>query len=803
MKNFSALTILILACSVAFGQNYLQPKLPGKTTGKRVPAQRPSTDNNRGGGALWTETFTGATDNGASVVTSNGSWVKGGTNGDIWKYSFTPSSGCWSDEDTMPNTSTANTGFLLFDADSVNCQTNQPIGTEDQLYGSITSPIINLTGNPYVLLSFEYAFRYWWNQNQDINFTIDLSGDGGATWPVTLRLDEGDINDFQSGTFEMNVSSVLGGASQAMVRFNWVEHSHYFWIIDDVRIDLQPEHDVRMETTFISHNNSGIQYGIIPSNQTGQAMAIGAEVFNRGYADQTNLNFTADFNGGLFTATDTYALLQTDSTHYMEGTVSPVLTSGNYTGEFEVISDDDNIISINYGNNLASRNLKISCETCWDGLYTLDALPVSWGSNPSQDLGASYPSIGTNSFTDGQDELGLFSLYYVDDPITVSGINILLDTSRTDIGSEVVATLHSVNDFTSIVPEPTDGLAMSDTYTITQQDLNDQSAFIPFQQPYEVSNDSVYGGVFLYSNGGTNNISVLDDESRSQPIWASAISITNQQVYSNGERLAVQLKLCGNSGVTTETNCDSYTWNGNTYTQTGIYGAVNSPGVCETLDLTILQSDPSNILNYDLCPGDSMWYNSTLYTSNTPGQYLENIQNANGCVSIDTVNVSVVNPPSISILGNTNITPNTSETYAFVDPGGYTFTWSAINGTILGGQGTTSIDIFWDAIGGGQVILNLDGQCPTSDTLTVGTFVGIENHWINDLQIHPNPSSGLFNIQLLEATQVTVMDSRGRKVIETTENGRFTVDLSMESTGFYTLRLETETGVGTKRLVKH
>ena len=52
--------------------------------------------------------------------------------------------------------------------------------------------------------------------------------------------------------------------------------------------------------------------------------------------------------------------------------------------------------------------------------------------------------------------------------------------------------------------------------------------------------------------------------------------------------------------------------------------------------------------------------------------------------------------------------------------------------------------------------------------------MGIENSWLDNIEVRPNPSTGLFTLQVPEPTIVTVMDSMGRRVIETTANGRFT-----------------------------
>ena len=71
-----------------------------------------------------------------------------------------------------------------------------------------------------------------------------------------------------------------------------------------------------------------------------------------------------------------------------------------------------------------------------------------------------------------------------------------------------------------------------------------------------------------------------------------------------------------NSSITNVTECDSYTWNGVTYTISGVYDTVltNVAG-CDstaTLNLTINNSN-SSITNITEC--DSYTWNGTNYTS--------------------------------------------------------------------------------------------------------------------------------------------------------------------------------------------
>jgi hypothetical protein len=256
--------------------------------------------------------------------------------------------------------------------------------------------------------------------------------------------------------------------------------------------------------------------------------------------------------------------------------------------------------------------------------------------------------------------------------------------------------------------------------------------------------------------------------------------------------------------TTIVSQCNNYTWNGATYTQSGTYtyqstNAQNCDSIA-TLELTILPNI-QEFESYTLCDGESVTVNGTTYTQ--AGQYTQVIPGNSGCDTVLTVDVQSETTPGISILGNTIIAANSAENYAFVNPGGYTITWSATNGTVINGQGTPAATIFWDAIGGGEVSVTLsNNNCSYTYMLAVGTFVGIENHWLNQLSIHPNPSTDIFNMELTEPTAIEVFDATGRLVLQATGNGSYSLDLSNEAEGVYNLRLQTYSGVGSYRIVK-
>jgi hypothetical protein len=160
-----------------------------------------------------------------------------------------------------------------------------------------------------------------------------------------------------------------------------------------------------------------------------------------------------------------------------------------------------------------------------------------------------------------------------------------------------------------------------------------------------------------------------------------------------------------------------------------------------------------------------------------------------------------------NILGETNINPLTSYSYVISQPpSGFTIDWSVVNGALTSGQGTTVANVFWDANGYGQLVVSLsDGGCPVSDTLVVGhPPVSIFDLLSEETNISPNPSTGIFtvNVPYQINIQASVFDALGKLVTTSNETGTFNLDLSDMPVGVYTLRLDTESGTLTKKLVR-
>lgn len=127
------------------------------------------------------------------------------------------------------------------------------------------------------------------------------------------------------------------------------------------------------------------------------------------------------------------------------------------------------------------------------------------------------------------------------------------------------------------------------------------------------------------------------------------VTATNSLGCSNSASVSVVVNNPTTSS-TTVTECDSYLWNGTTYTTSGVYThtATNSVG-CDsiaTLNLTIKHSTDS-IIPVTAC--SSYTWAQTGLTYNTSGLYRDTIANAAGCDSVITLNLTINMPSSATV----------------------------------------------------------------------------------------------------------------------------------------------------------
>jgi hypothetical protein len=185
-----------------------------------------------------------------------------------------------------------------------------------------------------------------------------------------------------------------------------------------------------------------------------------------------------------------------------------------------------------------------------------------------------------------------------------------------------------------------------------------------------------------------------------------------------------------------ETSCDSYTWNGQTYTESGVYTGTTANCVTESLNLTIIPSS-TNLTSQNAC--DTYTWNGQTYTAS--GVYTGTTANCVTQALNLTINTNTSSSISLSALDS--------------------YTWPVNNQTYTTTGAYTA------------VIPNAAG-CDSTITLNLTmSFTGITDLSASKLSIYPNPTNGDFTITGLElvgtvsSLNLTDMNGKVVKVLDT------------------------------------
>ncbi len=121
--------------------------------------------------------------------------------------------------------------FALFDSDESL--------TNDSIFelATLSTPLIDITGAGTILfLELDEQFRYLSGTNGEAKRTIEYSIDAGLSWDTLVydSLDYGYPNPAQHSSYD--ISSVLGSATDLMVRFTYTGDYDWWWALDNVQV---------------------------------------------------------------------------------------------------------------------------------------------------------------------------------------------------------------------------------------------------------------------------------------------------------------------------------------------------------------------------------------------------------------------------------------------------------------------------------------------------------------------------------------------------------------------------------------
>lgn len=175
-----------------------------------------------------------------------------------------------------------------------------------------------------------------------------------------------------------------------------------------------------------------------------------------------------------------------------------------------------------------------------------------------------------------------------------------------------------------------------------------------------------------------------------------------------------------------------------------------------------------------------------------------------GCTNKDTVDLIVHSNPTISLYANDEMLGNDGSINLTILGGipPYSFDWSN-DGT---GDNDDSNDLFGVSAGSYTVTMTDGNGCTVTSSAVIGSQVGIEE--LNNLpfSIHPNPSNGVFEVELRNANagELIITDAAGRTVHQQKlMNDKSSVDISKEMTGTYFVKIITDNGTGVSPITIH
>jgi PKD repeat protein len=249
----------------------------------------------------------------------------------------------------------------------------------------------------------------------------------------------------------------------------------------------------------------------------------------------------------------------------------------------------------------------------------------------------------------------------------------------------------------------------------------------------------------------------------------------------------------------------------NSYSSPGYYtDSLLSTQGCDSIINTSLTVFPILTSNqyFDICQGDSIVIGLNIYDS--AGVYIDTLSSINNCDSLvfTHINISIPDPQII-------LTGNSLQLSVIGGIAPYTIEVGNQNGVIVTASlNTTSLSYYYNPIINGlYYFIVIDDLGCISDTIfyLVDIFPTLINEFgINSLNIFPNPSRDVFNVEFTsdskQSIEVRVVNLIGEEIFtENLENfeGEYThsFNLSEYSKGVYLLEITTDNGVIKKKLI--
>lgn len=257
------------------------------------------------------------------------------------------------------------------------------------------------------------------------------------------------------------------------------------------------------------------------------------------------------------------------------------------------------------------------------------------------------------------------------------------------------------------------------------------------------------------------------------------------------------------------TSCDSYTWNDITYTQSGDYEqAFTSQHGCDSIVTKHITINHSTSHEFMINTCDSFIWNGTEYGES--GDYEQTFTSSTGCDSIVTLHLTIESFGEMqAIEGDAMVDTYLTSTNVYSQPGfgdGTTYQWVLLPnqaGTVAGFGSTAIVTWASDYQGEATLGVGIDAPCGedyNSLTVNVKSSFDVNENNIN-AKIYPNPTSGFINIEVAGMQRITVINTLGQVVTDIElEADTTSLNMTQFGKGLYVIRIQTKEGSCTRRI---
>ncbi len=265
--------------------------------------------------------------------------------------------------------------------------------------------------------------------------------------------------------------------------------------------------------------------------------------------------------------------------------------------------------------------------------------------------------------------------------------------------------------------------------------------------------------------------------------------------------VTLNLTILSNKTTDVHSSCYPYTWiDGNTYTSsnnTAQYTLTNSAG-CDSIVTLSLTIYPTTGTDKHYACDSFIWMDGKTYKESN-NFATHNLTNIFGCDSIVTLNLILYG--GVSIL-TTSLSEKTIKALNYNS----TYQWLNCDNNYEVIDGEKKQTFSPKTNGNYAVELTENGCVDTSACISVNTIEILENNFENKISIYPNPSNGIFIVDLgtiFQNAKVSIIDIFGRELYSKTsilsQIINFTID---EPEGLYFISIQSDNKKIVLRFIK-